>query len=31
MNSGNSALVSLSGSALKMIALVSMTIDHVGY
>ena len=31
MNSGNSALVSLSGSTLKVIALVSMTIDHVGY
>ena len=31
MNSRNLALVSLSGSALKMIALVSMTIDHVAY
>ena len=31
MNNGNLALVNLSGSALKMIALVSMTMDHVGY
>ena len=31
MNSGNSALVSLSGSALKVIAVVSMTIDHIAY